>query len=456
MSDAFMGIDIASRALRAFQMALNVTGHNLANVETKGFSRQRAVIGQTPPITFYGARPLTFGTGSFIDTVERIRDRFLDGRFLQTTSDGERLRQTHTSLSNLEGVFGDPGSAGIHFAMTGMFDAWSRLNANPADDAARLSVRMNSGLFVQRIREVDSQLMSYDRQLNSEVAGTISAINELGQKIAELNKEIRVLAHNQAAPNDLLDRRDLAIEQLAGLVDLQTVERDDGSKLVLIGGHALVDQIGNHDLPTTYDAASSTLTDGSKTILIRGGRLAGLFGGIVAVSNYQAQLDTLVDEVRLQVNLLHATGVNLNGTTGIDFFSGSGGAGDLDLTDDIKDDLRNIAAGTSGEPGDGSLAAAIAAVRDTTFTALGDRSPVEYYSDAISRLGQETAYYRSALHAQDAMLSQIEQQRQAVMGVNMDEELSNMLRYQRSYQAAARFLSVLDKTTEELITQLGR
>ena len=140
MPDAFMGIDIASRALRAFQLALNVTGHNLANVETEGYSRQRVNMQQTPPVTFFGLKPLTMGTGMFVDTVERIRDKFLDGRFLETNYEGGRLKQMFATLSNIEATFQEPGEGGIHHAMNGMFDAWSKLSANPADEASRLNV----------------------------------------------------------------------------------------------------------------------------------------------------------------------------------------------------------------------------------------------------------------------------------------------------------------------------
>lgn len=456
MPDAFMGIDIASRALRAFQLALNVTGHNLANVETEGYSRQRVNMQQTPPVTFFGLKPLTMGTGMFVDTVERIRDKFLDGRFLETNYEGGRLKQMFATLSNIEATFQEPGEGGIHNAMNGMFDAWSKLSANPADEASRLNVRLNAQLFVQRVKDFNAQFIQQDKSLNTEVVATIDEINNLGARVADLNEEIRKIFCTGAQPNDLLDQRDLLIKKLTDFVDLRTVDHPDGSKSVYIGSHALVDPTGANDLPSDYDAASSTIIDGTTTIQIRSGKLAGLFGSIVAVESYKDQLDALVNEVRTQTNALHSTGINLNGTTGIDFFAGTAGAGDLDLTQEVKDDLRNIAAGVSGEPGDGGLASSMAAIRDTQYANLGNRSPIEYFSDAISRLGQESAYYRNSVTTQDAILEQIDQQRQSVMGVNMDEELSNMMRYQRSYQAAARFLSILDQTTEELITQFGR
>src|SRR5581483_265165 len=165
MPDTFMGIDIAARALRAFQMALNVTGHNLANVDTEGYSRQRIDIQQTPPITFFGMRPLTLGTGQFVNTVMRVRDQFLDGRYLQTNYEGSRLSQLSTSLGTIEGMYQEPGPNGLQSSLSAMFDAWSQLSANPADDAARLQVRLQSQLFVQRVHDINAQFAQYGKQL---------------------------------------------------------------------------------------------------------------------------------------------------------------------------------------------------------------------------------------------------------------------------------------------------
>jgi flagellar hook-associated protein 1 FlgK len=189
---------------------------------------------------------------------------------------------------------------------------------------------------------------------------------------------------------------------------------------------------------------------------ISGGRLSGLFGGINALDSYRTQLDTFVDELRSQVNSLHVTGINLNNTTGIDFFAGTNGASDLDLSADVKADPKNIAAGATGAPGDGSVALAIARLREASLSSLGNRSLTAYFADLVGRVGQDSQSFAQKLDIQTTLLQQIEQQRQGVSGVNLDEELSNMVRYQRAFQSAAKVLSVLDQTTEELIRAFGR
>lgn len=456
MPGSFFGIYLSSNALRAFETALNVTGHNLANVNTPGYSRQVVNFEQGPPLTYFGLRPLTVGTGAFLSEVNRARDMFVEGRIVQTQSEQSRLQQLLASLRGLEVIFGEPGTNNVSGQLSAMFDAWARLAANPADDTARLDLRSRAQLLVGKIREVDAQLGNEAARLDREIGATITQINQLAVAIQEFNDAIRAQRAIGTVPNDLLDQRDRAVQQLAQLVDIHTRELADGTLTVYVNQHTLVDQVGARPLPTTYDASTFTLTDGNRTTVIRGGRLAGLMASVNAVTGYRNQLDTFVNEMRTAINDLHSTGTNLNGTTLIDFFAGTNGARDLELDPQILADVRNIAAGASGAPGDGTIANAIAQLRDTELTGLGNRSLTRFYTDMIGVLGQDTASFALALETQDATMRQLEMQRQSVSGVNVDEELANMLRFQRSFQAAAKMLSILDQTTEELIQTFGR
>jgi flagellar hook-associated protein 1 FlgK len=356
----------------------------------------------------------------------------------------------------LENVFGEPGIDGIQSAMTSMFDAWHQLSVNPADEGSRLNVRMTASLLVSRVRDAHNQMVGNVVRLQNEATDTIRDINQLAEGIVRLNAEIRQEAASGAQPNDLMDQRDLLLRRLSELVDIRTQVMPDQTISVFINQHTLVNPVEANPLPLTFDAATSTITDGSKSILIRGGRLAGIFGAINANNMYSTRLDQLVDDVRTQVNTIHAAGINLNGNTGIGFFAGSAGAGDLDLDPAILADIRNIAAGVSGETGDGGLAQSISAIRDLPSPALGGRSVLSYYADMISTLGQDAKSAGNSVETQAAVLTQLETQQQAISGVNIDEEMATMMRYQRSFQAAAKLLSVLDQTTEELIKSFGR
>lgn len=456
MPGSFFGINIASQALRNFEAALNVTGHNLANLNTDGYSRQTVGMSPSTPITFFGANPLTMGTGSLISSISRVRDQFIEGRIIQSGAAQGRLNQMLTSMRNIEGVFGEPGTRGISDAMSKMFDSWSQLSSNPADEGSRLSVRLQSGLFAGRMRETNNQLIGQFVSLQTETKATIADINQIANQVSELNAEIRSSLGSGAVPNDLLDQRDRLVNQLSGLVDVRTQILPDGAMTVFVGQHTLVDQVSSRPLPTSFDAANSTVYNSTETIQIRGGRLAGLLGGINQVQGYRQQLDNLANEVRSQINSLHQTGTNLNNTTGINIFSGTVGASDLDIDPAIIADLKNISSGTSGRPGDNGLATALAGLRDTAMTNLGGSSPTQFFSSLVGRLGQDTNFYAASADSQSAIATQLEAQRQSVSGVNQDEELALMLKYQRSYQAAAKVLTIMDQVTDELIRSFGR
>jgi len=451
MPSAFSGIEIASNALRTFEFALNITGHNLSNIETSGYSRQRIDFAQTPPLSYFALNPITMGTGVGVASVNRVRNLFLDGKFWQTNYERSRMTQLLATLEQIEIIFDEPGSSGIHSLMVEMFDAWNDLSQNPASEASRMNVRMQANLLVQKVRDVYGTLQSQRRELIQETLTSIGQINRIAKEISELNAEIRTQVAKGTTPNDLLDLRGKLLDELSTWVDVRTQELPDGTLTVYIGEYTLVGQGGDFPLPDDFDAATSSLLSGSETIEIRGGKLGGLLNGIRTVEIYSTQLDTLITELRNQVNTLHLSGVNLNGSTGIAFFKGTQGAADFDLADEIKTDVRNIAAGTSSAPGDGTLALAISRSRDTDLPALGNRSLLEYHRDFIMQLAQETNAYRTSVATQESTLRQIENQRQSVSGVNMDEELAQMMRFQRSYQAAARLLTVFDQITGEII-----
>jgi flagellar hook-associated protein 1 FlgK len=456
MSSSFFGISITSSALRAFEAALNITGHNLANVNTEGYSRQIVEFAPYPPLIAYGFRPFTVGSGTAIQHVQRVRDQFIEGRFLQTNFEGARLQQMLSTLQHVQTIAAEPGVPGISDALTSFLDAWHQLSAQPDSDSARLHLRLQAENLVARVRDTHARFLQLDAQLNQETTAVINQINDLARRIYDLNDQIRRQTATGATPNNLLDQRDRLVQELSSLVDISYTRHQDGTLSLYIHQHTLIDTHHYSPVPTNYDPATSTLTDGTKSILIRGGKLAGLLNGINALTTYRSTLNTFVNELRTQVNTLHQTGINLNGTTLIDFFAGTNGAGDFDLTQEIRSDIRNIAAGTSGAPGDGGLALAIAGLRDLPLAALGNQSLVTYYNNLVGQIGQDVSFYQDGWDTQKAVLLQLDNQRKSISSVNLDEELATMIRFQRSFQAAARALTIIDQTTEELIRSFGR
>jgi flagellar hook-associated protein 1 FlgK len=456
MPSPFMGIDIAARALRSFQSALDVTGHNIANVNTTGYSRETVNFNQTEATTFYFGKPIALGTGVEIASVNRIRDMFLQGSRLATQSQASQLATLSTNLSNVENIVLEPGTDGISDALNSFFDAWSALASNPTESAARFQVQQAGQTLADRIKNTYAGLSDIKNQCVSDVENTFNSIDQLTTKIADYNKEIRKQTAQGVEPNDLLDLRDQAIQDLSGLINVTTQTFDDGSVAVYVGQCNLVDSSGSKAIPRTYDATAQTISSGQFTYKVSGGQLNGLFQSITTVNSYQTQLDNFANTLRTQVNTLHKTGTNNldPATTGINFFNDSTpqtGASDLDLSTEVKANADAISSSITGNDGDGGLALSLSQLRDSSIAGLGSKTMSEYYADFASGIGSDVDYYKSALEAKNAVLTQIDTQVQSVSGVSLDDEMASMLRFQRSYQAAAKMLNIFDQVTEDLI-----
>lgn len=463
MPGAFHGINLASTALRAFQRALDTSGHNIANVNTPGYSRQAVDLSSLGGIPVYDVTGQHMvGQGVTIGSVNRIRDMFLDARMRQAQGDANRFQNLSANLSQVEGLFNEPGSNGIATALDQFFNAWSGLSSNPGDPAMRLQVRSAGQVLTDRVRGTYSNLKDYQGQLNTQVVQTISRINELAGKIAALNKGIREATAGNGTPNDLLDQRDAALQELSGLINVTTSIASDGTMTVSATQFTLVDSGGARTYPSQFDATAQTVTDGTSTFDVRSGRLLGLFQSLQATNQAMAKLDTLANTLRTQINTLHQSGVAANGSTNVMFFNDPGlpgpqtGAIDFNLSAAVQSSADNIASGTSGNAGDGGLALSLSNARSSAQAAMGNKTFQDFYKDTVSQIAQDAAYFDSSSKTQQAIIAQVANQQQSVAGVSIDDEMANMMQFQRSYEAAAKALTVFDQVTEDLIGMLKR
>jgi flagellar hook-associated protein 1 len=462
MPSPFHGIETASRALRAFQRSLDVTGHNIANVNTKGFSRQSADLSPTDASFYLNGRLLALGSGVQVSQISRARDLFLEARRQASMADYGRMATLADGLKQVEGAFMEPGDGGISDALGKFFNSWSALASNPADTAAKLGVQLAGHTLTQRVRSTYLELNNLKMAQGQAIDLTLGNIDRLAGEVARLNHEIRSRQAQGSSPNDLLDMRDQAIRDLSELVDIKVQPMTDGTMTIYMNQHTLVDSAGARPIPKTWDAATLTLSDGASTFNVRSGKLAGLLNSVGNIESYQAQLDSLANTLRTQVNALHAQGTNSLGATGLNFFNDvlppdpQTGAIDFALDPLVASDPLSIASGISGAPGDGDLALQLSRMRDVTHAALGGKSFHRFFGDVMAGLARDSAHYSATLSTSAAILDQVDQQIQSVSGVSLDDEMANLMRFQRSFQAAARALTLFDQVTEDLINMLRR
>lgn len=457
------GVSMMAQALRAFQRGIDTAGHNLANVNTPGYSRQRVNLTTTEAMRFYEGDWRFQGQGVNLGSISRARDLVLEGRWRSQLGQFARADTAATGLGRVAGVYAEPGEHGIANAFGKFFDAWSGFGANPNDQAARLDVRQQGANLAARLRGAWFELDAQAKQASSNVLDTIARINNLAGQISEANSQIQRASLDKSNPNDLLDRRDAAVRELSQLVNVSVSQSAGGAYVVHAAGFLLVTDFGAREFPSTFDASTGRVTDNGVSYTVREGSLAGHMQTVRAAQAQQRQLDVLANELRSAVNSIHRTGTNFKEVMEIDFFNPRStdpdaptGAFDIALSDLLQESADYVVAGVSGKPGDGALAQQIAALRDQALSTLSGRSLSRFYSELAHGIAADAQAYRQSAEIASAVVDQTVQQAEAASGVNLDDEMAQLIQYQRSFQAAAKVLALMDEVAQDLIGMLRR
>jgi flagellar hook-associated protein 1 FlgK len=291
-----------------------------------------------------------------------------------------------------------------------------------------------------------------ETEFKSQIDTTFDRIDVLSDQIATLNKEIASKKAAGAEPNDLLDLRDQAVLELSSLIDVNTTDLPDGTVSLQAGNFVLVSGIASNKIPRTYDAAAQELSSGTTRSTV-----GGLMQSLNKAGTYKNSLDDLANNLRTQVNTIHQSGQTKSGATNINFFNDASpqtGAINFTLSDEVAASVDNIVANNTGKAGDGGIALSIGKLREVSVANLGGKTFKGFYGQFIAGIGSDSNYSKGQLSTESAVQASIEARRQAESGVNLDEEMSNMLRFQRSYQAAAQALKVMDEVTQELVNMI--
>jgi flagellar hook-associated protein 1 FlgK len=541
----------AASGLQAFQRAISVTGHNISNANTDGYTRQRVELGTRPP-SFTGQGFI--GNGVQIESIERVFDEFVTERLRNTTSSSSQYETLALLSGRVSNLLGDD-QAGLGNGLEAFFNAVQALADDPSSIPVRQLLLAEGESLVARFHNLDTQLDSMRDEINGGLSNMVAEINSLSTAIAEANRNI-VDATSQgsgAAPNDLLDERDNLINRLSELVSVRTVEQENGATNVFVGsGQSLVTGFLASELrtvPNNFDnrhldiavvgAGISTVITGNLT----GGQLgATLDFRDRMLDPAQNGLGRIAVTVATEFNRQHGLGMDLDGVAGTDFFSvtapqvaanlnntgaasvtvgfdnaniddlstddyllgfdgaawslsrlsdgqpvamtgsgpffadglqidiaGGAAAGDRFLirpTRSASADVsmllgnpREIAAAASAAapaPGDNSNALLLANLQVAQTMENATTSFQGAYGQLVGELGTQTRFAQINSDAQAALLSQAQQSRDAVSGVNLDEEAANLLRFQQAYQAIAQVISVADSTFQTLLSAVRR
>jgi flagellar hook-associated protein 1 FlgK len=537
-------------ALTAYQRALTTTGHNIANVNTAGYSRQTVELDAREPERVGNGY---LGTGVQTEAVRRNYDNFLADRYRSYTASSSGFSVYSQHVAQIDNLMADPDS-GLSGAMQQYFNAVQDVATDPTSIPTRQVMLNEAGQLGDRFRSLNAWLNDLHREVNADFDNVSSEINGLAQSIAEVNGRITEATANGVQPNDLLDERDRLLDQLSELVKVSTVTQDNNAVNVFIGnGQALVINNQASTLRSVVDATLGTdertlqiVTPDGVGVDVTSQLVGGKLGGLISFRNEvlyptQDQLGRLAVAVAETTNALHSTGMDLYGGSGNDLFSVADlsgavypvvGTATVDLTfvdpagfegteytldytavdgwaitpadtgqrqvlgfgasfthDGLQIDITGApaagdryilrpfrqaasamnvlvtdpravaAADASAAPdgfGDNSNALAMANLQQARTMAGGTATFADAYGELVADVGTRARASQSNAAVHTNLAEQVDASRQAVSGVNLDEEAANLVKFQQAYQAAAQVISVASTLFDTLLGAVRR
>ncbi len=465
----FNGIELGKRALQIQKISLDTTGHNIANANTEGYSRQRTVHSTTDPYTAPGfngpAGAGQIGTGVKIEQITRMKDDFISYRLNNETQNMGAWQARKDNLSQIEMIFNEPSETGIRNLLDKFWESWQDLNDYPDSQGVRSAVKEQAQTLIDAFHHTHKQLTELRGDINGDIALNKDKVNTLGEKIALLNRRIVSVEGDPAKnANDLRDKRDLLVKQLSEFINVQAREDSRGNLNLSIGGTAFVsgDNFNKIDLQKDGDGMNQLVWNHTNDVVtVESGKIKGsLDVRDRDIPDYIVKLDNLAGSIVTEVNSLHNDASNpntydLNGDPGGDFFDAGSITADTISLDtaiaDVTDGLNKIAAASVDAVGDGGNALAIAQLKDGLTMAGGNSTFNDYFTSVISGLGVEAEKANTMYGNQEVLVNSLENKQNSISGVSLDEEMSNLVKYQHAYNAAAKVIAKTDEMLNTLI-----
>ena len=513
MRSTFAGLSIASSGLFAAQRALDITGHNISNTNTRGYTRQRLNQSAQDPMSIVGGQG-QLGLGVKMQFISQVRDEMLDIKYRTEVNTLGEWEEKYNSISQIEAIFNEPTDTGIRKVMDNFFEGLNSLSKDPSSPTTRAVFIQSAVALAQNFNHMTDNFEKMIRDANEEVESSVRSINSMGSQIARLNKQILEAELDGSRANDLRDARNLLIDDLSKLVDIQVKEvpisNGNSSTLsILIQGTPLVNHTDTNVLELETDQDHPMYKDGLDAIPPRTDlstirvsnikwatgssldqtKLGGTIGGQLqqrdgfkdenkGIPYYVRFTSEFAKSFAETINTAHAAGYALGATTpsGLDIFESNGGAtinaGNIKVNQALLNDPTLLAlGGVSGAKDDNKNAIAMLELRNNksfiseidynplsgkSKIVLGEGTPEDVIKTMISTLGVDGQEAKRMFNNQQYLAEEIDSFRMSVSGVSQDEEMSNMIKFQHAYNAAARMITTVDEMIDVIINRMGR
>ncbi|TYP75722.1 flagellar hook-associated protein FlgK [Paenibacillus methanolicus] len=515
MTSTFHGLETARRSLFAQQASLNTTGHNIGNANTEGYTRQKVNLTASKPMEAFGLQRSTsagqIGTGVDYTSITRVREKFLDDQFRNENKSLGNYEVQQDVLEKLEKIMNEPSDTGIRTVMSNFYDAWSDLSKTPESADGRKIVREQALALVDAFNQTAKQLSDLKGDITENIAIRTDQANGYLNNIAQLNSSIQKIEALGNDANDLRDQRDLMTDKLSKIMNVTVSHATNGYRISMGGTELLngstVTPMSAETLTTAY--ASGDLNSGEIYGMIESrdkfvqGYISDLDNMVNSIANGEVEVTipkgsvlpdgttlnnvtytganrTLTEDLTVKVNGLnglHQLGYNFtSNSTGLAFFTKADGstegltAESLRLNPEIEANANKIATsmrvavGATSDTvitGNNTMAVLFSQMRDGQFN-FGNGTDTDlntgdaYFRSVVGQLGVQAEEANRRLANQQSLVDQVESNRQSVSGVSLDEEMSNLIKFQHAYNAAARTMSTMDEMLDKIINGMGR
>jgi flagellar hook-associated protein 1 FlgK len=429
---AFTGLQTALRGLEANQTGIDVTGHNIANANTEGYTRQSADFTESTALTIPAFSNVTgagvqLGTGVDVSSISRIRDQFLDTQYRAQNTLSGNASSNAQELGDVQTAVNEPSTDGISAAMSSFWSAWSALGQSPTSSSAQQGVIEAGTTLATTFNQVDQQMATVQQQASDQYTALTAAggqVDQYAQQLGSLNQQIGQATAAGQSPNDLLDQRDEILDKLSAMATVQTTTDPATNEVTVKFGDA-----------ATPLVAGTTVTWPQTMTSSAGGQL----GSLLDLSSSTGQIQTLrnsLSGVAAQV----ISDVNGLQPSSSPFFSGT--------------DASNIAVAATASTITASSASGSGDVAQSIANLSGGTADQDF-STFVGQVGSAVSAAQSASSTASSVLSAIDDQRSSTSGVSLDEEMANLITFQRGYEASARMMSTIDSVLNTLINQVG-
>mgnify|MGYP000120552709 FL=1 len=463
---SFLGIEIAKKALFANQMAQQTVSHNIANANTPGYSRQRVMLESTYTAYGFGAN-YQMGTGVKVSDINRIRDEFTDRQYRNENSALGQWDIQSSILKQVEAVFNEPSDIGISSVLNEFWKGLETLSKDPSSPEARETVKERAITLANTINHAFTQLNDIINDINYRISVQVNNINSIANQIAQLNLQIQQTQIGGASAADLMDKRDLLLDELSNLVQFESYVDENGLFTVNVGGAILVKGTESATMEFDNSVADGKITwkEYSSEVRVLKGELKGLLDlRDNKIKSYIDKLDIFTKRFAKEFNEIHRQGYNLYGQKDINFFHYESKSGELKVNPVIVEDPAKIAAAEDkdGLPGDNRIALELANLRykileeDPTLNdGIKGITIDEFYGALISKIGVDSQEATRAADSQAFMVSQLDERRQMTSSVSLDEEMTKMIQYLHGFNAASRMVTTVDEMLNTIVNRMG-